>query len=572
MTPCITLAFSLVALACPAPQDGPEPEFGFPPTLEEARGEGGHATVGPLNVGKNLRMNGDNTQTLQNEYSLAINPTDRQNFLASSNDYRNGVPILGHYASLDGGKTIVSDGVLPLAGWQNSGDPAVAFDGFGNGYIMGLHFNRSPLTGALFIHKTRDGGRTFDAPKLAFAAAGNLPDKPYITIDQRTSGTYAGSIYITFTGFYSAPSGLQCVSSRDGGATWSSPVAIGSGQGTSPAIGPNGEVYVSWYSTTTIQFRASTNGGTSFGPTRTVAPIVRIPNRLSPTSFRAYSFPTTAVDRSNGPFRGRIHVSWASMNGSTADVFACYSDNAGATWSTPKVVNDSSTGDQFMQWMAVDESGAVFCCWQDRRNDINNRKHECFASASFDGGVTWTKNWLVSETQNDPGSSGFIGDYNGLDALAGRAFATWVDFRNGSQDAYTAAVQADLEFAPVTLSAAAGGTVDLPIKAGPARVGQYYLLVASLGTNAGYKLGDATFFLDLDPLFVLSATVPNQGPFVNTFGVLGAGGFATPSPKFAATPGLLASLAGQSISFGYVLLDKQRFTYGSNPVTVRVTN
>lgn len=547
-------------------------QLGLPPTLEEAMGRGGSASVGPANVGKNLKLNLDTTTRLQNEYSLAINPRNPQNFIASANDYRTGKVKLGRYTSLDGGKTIVADGVLPLAsGWSDAGDPGCVFDGFGNGYIMGLHFNRSPVAGGLYVHKTTDGGRTFQAPVLAFSAPRNLPDKPLITCDQRTSGAYAGSLYITFTGFYAAPSGLNCVTSRDGGKTWSRPVYMGSGQGTSPAVGPNGELYVSWASGNSIRFNRSTNGGASFAGQRTIATMSRNPSPLPPTRFRCNSFPTTAVDTSTGPYRGRIHVSWSSRSGGSSEIFAIYSDNGGTTWSTPQRVNDATNGDQFFQWMAVDEAGAVFCCWQDRRNDPSNASHECYASASFDGGATWIRNWKASETKNNPGSSTFIGDYNGLDAQRGRAFATWVDFRNGNQDAYAAEVQADLEFAPVQLSATTGGTVDLPIKAGPARKDQFYLMLASGGTNAGAQLGKATFFLDFDPLLSLSLAIPNLAPFVGFFGKLGNGGISN-APKFSAPAGLLTPLAGKSISFAFVLLDNQELTYGSNPVTVDITN
>ena len=580
-----SLALSLVAFCAPqgspsqgspsqaSPSQAVEPQqLGLPPTLEEARGSGASASFGPANVGKNLKLNGDRTTRLQNEYSLAINPKNPQNFIASANDYRTGKVKLGHYASLDGGKTIISDGVLPLArGWTDAGDPGCVFDGFGNGYIMGLHFNRRPVAGGLYVHKTTDGGRTFAAPVLAFKASRNLPDKPLITADQRTSGRYAGSLYITFTGFYAAPVGLNCVASHDGGKTWSSPVRMGSGQGTSPAVGPKGELYVSWASRGRIFFNSSINGGASFRGVRSVASISTNPRTLPPTRFRCNSFPTTAVDTSDGPFRGRIHVSWSSRSGASSEIFACYSDNGGTSWSTPKRVNDVAKGDQFFQWMAVDEAGAVFCCWQDRRNDPANRSYESYASASFDGGQTWIRNWKASETSNNPGTTGFIGDYNGLDAQRGRAFATWVDFRNGNQDAYSAAVQADLEFAPQTLSASTGGSVSLPIKAGPARKGQFYLMLASGGTNAGVQLGKALFFLDFDPLLTLSLSIPNVPPFVGFFGKLGAGGIST-LPKFSAPAGLLTPLAGKSISFAFVLLDKSLLTYGSNPVTVRVSN
>lgn len=560
-----------VPSSCPFPQ-GPQPEhgFGFPPLFEVVRGA---SAVGPLNVGKNLRLNRDNTSRWQNEYSVAVNPTDPDNLLASANDYRSGQPVLGHYASLDGGKTVVSDGILPLVGWLNSGDPAVGFDGFGNGYIVGLHFNRRPLTGALYVHKTTDGGRTFQAPVRAFFVSGNLPDKPMLAIDQRTKGSFAGSLYITFTGFFRSPVGLQVIHSRDGGRTWSKPVGIGTGQGTSPAVGPDGQLYVAWQSGNSIQFNASTNGGVSFSGARVIASITRNPSPLPGTRFRCNSFPTVAVDRSNGPYRGRIHVCWSSRSGGSSEIFAIHSSDGGRTWSKPVRVNDVARGDQYFQWLAVDEAGTVFASWHDRRDDPANRAHACYASASYDGGRTWVKNWKVSETVNDPGNTGFLGDYNGLDARAGRAFPTWVDLRRGNQDAYTAPLQTDLEFSPPTLSAAAGGTVALPIKAGPARAGQSYFLLANFtGVGPGVRIGEAVFYLNHDPLVDVSFTLANTPPFLHFGGTLGAGGQPAASPRFQAPPGLLAPAVGLDLSFAYLLLDRTTgFTYGSRPVSVRIT-
>lgn len=577
-----SLVLAVAAFALPAltsslaqAQQSDKPYFGYPPTFEEAFGHGAQSLVGPLNVGVNVRANSmDSTSTWQNEYSIAINPTNPNNVLASSNDYRTGRVKLGRHASFDGGKTFVADGVLPLAaGWTDAGDPGVCFDGFGNGYVMGLHFTRSPFAGAIQIHKTTDGGRTFAAPVTAFAS-GNLPDKPLITADQRTTGTYAGSLYVTFTGFFRAPTGLQLIYSRNGGTTWSSPRSIGSGQGTSPAVGPGGEVYIAWESGGRILINRSFNGGQSFAGITQVARISRNPSPLRPTNFRCNSFPSCSVDRSNGPHRGRIHVSWSSRSGTSSEIFASYSDNRGATWSAPRRINDVATGDQFFQWMAVDEAGAVFCCWMDRRNDPQNRSYECYASASMDGGVTWLRNWKASETLNNPGTTGFIGDYNGLDARRGRAFATWVDFRRGNQDLYTAAIQSDLEFSPVQISASAGGTVQMPIKAGPARQNDVYILLASGGTNAGIQIGNATFVLNFDPILDLSIAATGQAPFVNFLGSLGAGGIPATQPSFVAAPGLLAPLAGRSLSFAYLTIDTATngFDYGSNPITVRINN
>lgn len=535
---------------------------------------GAHDRGGARNVGANLRMNRDATSNSQNEYSIAIDPRRPDVFLAGANDYRTGPVKVGFFASHDGGRTIVNDGVMPLvAPFAEAGDPAIAYDGFGNGYVLALDFNRSPLAGALVLHRTNDGGLTFQPPHVAFQVPGNLPDKPYIAADQRTAGTFAGSLYVTFTGFGAAPTALQCIRSRDQGNTWSGPVALGSGQGTSPAVGPNGEVYVSWQTGNEIRFNRSTDGGATFAGERTIQNITANPSPLPPTIFRCNSFPSTAADGSSGPYRGRVHVCWSSRVANSSAIFAIHSDDGGITWSPAVRVDDAASGDQFFQWITVDEAGTVFACWHDRRNDPQNRAYDCYASASYDGGTTWIPNWRVSEVISDPANSGFIGDYSGIAAARGRCFPTWCDLRNGNQDAYTAPVQADLEIGAASLSSSAGGSVALPIKAGPRYAGQLYVVVANFsGTSAGTPIGAATFFLNPDPLVEVSLLLGNFAPFTMFQGLLGAGGIPPSQPRFDPPPGLIPFFVGLDLHFVYLLVDgTPAFTYGSNPVRLSIT-
>jgi hypothetical protein len=569
MRPTALVAFLLLAplLAQDPPLSG---VVAVPPHLVHP---GATRSQGPENVGMNLKLNRDTGTAAQNEFGIAVNPRDADNVLACANDYRSSPVKCGFFASLDGARTVAADGVLPLAGgFPESGDPTCGFDAQGNGYVLGLHFLRSPQSGGLYLHKTTDGGRTFLAPMQVFRAASNLPDKPYLAIDPRTSGTFAGSFYVTFTGFGSAPTGLQCVYSRDGGQNWSAPVAIGSGQGTSPAVGPNGEVYVAWQSGGAIRCNVSTDGGASFLGARTIATITQNPSPLPPTSFRCNSFPSCAVDHSSGPYRGRVHVCWSSRVGSSSEILAVSSSDGGANWTAPVRVNDVTTGDQFFQWVTVDERGTVFACWQDRRHDPANRRIDCYASASYDGGATWIPNWRVSEVSSDPGSSSFIGDYSGIAAARGRCFPAWVDIQSGNQDAYTAPVVADLEVAPVAFSAAAGATIDLPVKCGPAFAGaSFVLFMNASGTNAGVQVGAATVYLNWDPLVDLSFALRNQAPFVHTFGVLGAGGIPATQPQFTPAPGLCTPLVGLQLGFEALLFTPTLGPlYGSNPVLVRV--
>lgn len=563
-----------VLLAPLTAQQTPIPVLGFvlEPKDIVAPGPG----TGPANVGNNLRMNRDAPGALQAEPFIAINPLDHRRLVGTAVDTRLGNGRAAFYTSTDGGRTTVVDGAFPLQpGFTGGGDPSVGFDGNGRAFIVELQLVNNPSSGALFVYRSDDGGLTWPFTHEVFRAPGNLPDKPFVAVDRRTSGPFAGSLYVTFTGFYAAPQNLQMLYSRDGGATWSGTIYLGNGQGTSPTVGPNGEVFVSWDDYAGhIVCATSLDGGVSIASRRVVAYITQNPSPLPPTNFRCFSFPTTAVDVSTSPYRGRVYVSWSSRVGASSELFCARSDDNGLSWSTPVRVNDVVTGDQFFQGLAVDEAGTVFASWCDRRDDPQNRQFHIYASASYDGGVTWIPNWKVSSAPSDPGTSGWIGDYNGLCAGGGRCYPIWTDLRNGDYDAYTAPVQSDLEMTPpLFFSAGVGGTIDLPIKAGPKHAGQAYVLVAGLaGTEPGVPLGNGlTLHLNPDLLTQLSLTAANLGPFVNTAGVTAAGGIPTAQPQLVVAPGLLSPLALQQLSFAYVLLDgAPSLTYASNAVTVRI--
>lgn len=144
-----------------------------------------------------------------------------------------------------------------------------------------------------------------------------------------------GYLYLSFTRNLAVADGqyqctIQFVRSLDGGTTWSAPQVLSSGiasNGSRPAVGPDGELYVMWedFAARQVVGRRSSDFGTSFGPAFVVGEIrdnlgTLPPNWLSPPRVNpaitpghwtvASDFPSLAVDRSNGPYRGRIYATW----------------------------------------------------------------------------------------------------------------------------------------------------------------------------------------------------------------------------------------------------------------------
>ena len=164
---------------------------------------------------------------------------------------------------------------------------------------------------------------------------------------------------------------------------------------------------------------------------------------------RALVYPSLGVDTSNGPNRGRLYCSWMDLSddGITADIFISYSDDQGATWSSPpRHVTDrlSYPVDRFNHWMSVDAvTGDVNVAFYDTRLNTTESRYQTdyFLSQSKDGSVTWSPNVRVSnESSNEHDCGGVFpcsginygnqqGDYEGLVSYGGASYPVWTDSR-----------------------------------------------------------------------------------------------------------------------------------------------
>ena len=134
-----------------------------------------------------------------------------------------------------------------------------------------------------------------------------------------------------------------------------------------------------------------------------------------------------------------------TANGTT-DIFSAYSDDQGATWSSPRPVTDrlSTAVDRFNQWLSVDPvTGAANISFYDTRNDTTGQRYmtdEYFARSN-DGGAIWGANVRVSTvSSNEHDCNGTFpcpgidygnqqGDYEGLVSYGGVSHPVWTDSR-----------------------------------------------------------------------------------------------------------------------------------------------
>lgn len=370
------------------------------------------------------------------EVTICINPKNPLNVVAGSNlDF--------YYYSTDGGFTWTEGRLSSSLGvW---GDPCVIFDAEGNLYYGHLS---DPLDGdfidRIVVQKSTDGGQTWNDGAGIGLNPPKDQDKEWLAVDH-TDSPFRNTIYAAWTEFdeYGSPdledrTRILCSHSIDFGDYWSKPVAVSditgdcldsdnTVEGAVPAIGPQGEVYLSWAGPLGIVFDRSLDGGETFGEDVLVDSLPGGWNFNIPGIYRCNGFPVTACDTSNSPHRGNVYILWSDQRNGLhdTDVFFIKSTDGGETWGPIIRVNDDPPGKhQFFPWMTVDQAtGLIYVIFYDRRDSSDNWT-EVYLAKSSDGGETF-KNYKISEFPFAPISGIFFGDYINIAARNGTIHAIW---------------------------------------------------------------------------------------------------------------------------------------------------
>ena len=453
--PALAAAALLAAMIAPAASAAPRSAAPIPPNFDVSAMHGNEA-----------------------EDAIAINPTNPANIVAMSTlpDLPSG---LFEGVSFDGGtswtrRVIGTGGPLgPICC-----DEQLAWDRFGNLWMTYL----INTTGDVLVALSTDGGLTFTkvadivptTPTGSKAPSGATPrrlrmpsNNPHISADQPSISAGPNSVWVSYTSFPSTV--VQAFGVRVSGlgkfGSFSTPESVptsaGRGDFGDTAVGPNGQVMV------TYQSQTNGEGGTGI--------LIAVdPNGLGPGGFSDPVFLTRskvggfdpipaqpnrtidaeanlAWDHSGGPHNGRVYIVWTqeSPAGSkNTDIMLQHSDNSGATWSAPVRLNDDHTASsQFMPSIAVDQStGDVAVSWYDCRNDLGaggpgdtdgipNNDTQIWATFSTDGGTTFAPNFRVSAgTSNAPDAQSFFdyGDYTHAAFQSHLFYPAWSDNSNST--------------------------------------------------------------------------------------------------------------------------------------------
>ncbi len=406
------------------------------------------------------------TYSLQSENSVFADPENSMNLLNSNNSHP--APYSGaQYGadalqSADGGSNW--DGTIQGVGGYNFGDPATAISRTGRLFV-GYIFSG----GGQGVSYSDDNGLTWHKRGVASAPTGfgNMLDKNHLWIDNSLTSPYMGNLYDGWTeiGGGTASTGqLQVSRSMDGGMAWQMPAIISTAvsagshnQGINLNTGPMGEVYAVWaiYDSwpsdeKALGFARSFNGGQNWQPAKRIIDNIKgIRTQGVNKLMRVNSFPSMAVDNSNGPEKGNIYVVWANKGvpgintGTDVDVYLIKSTDKGDTWSAPVKINQDAPlagKEHFFPWITCDpDNGNLAMVFYDDRN-VPDDMCEAWVAISKNGGVSW-QDFRVSDVAFTPypltgTSDNYFGDYLGITSKAGMVYPCWTDNRTGQAMGY----------------------------------------------------------------------------------------------------------------------------------------
>lgn len=388
------------------------------------------------------------------EPHLALDPVHPDNLLAVSMVYTKSGTWAGPgiYRSTDGG---MNWSPVALADSGTAVDPWVSFDGRGNAYFLHLPGR---------IHVSSDGGATWK-PALDLPLDASVPlDFPKIAAPRMRTAT--DPVYVVSAASARDPAGLPIGpvlifrSTRDGTFEESARILPGfiDYQIATPAVVlPDGRLVVAFSELThhgellppfRIWITRSADEGSTFPP----------PSLVAGDGGGNVSM---AVDRSGGPFQGRLYL--AFLSATDWELYLQHSDDAGLSWSAPAKINDTAlrrSDAPATPMLAVDRGGTLGILWSDFRGDSNRRCYAVYFAYSNDGGKSVSTDTPVPGTRSCPNAPGgdqmkvdrpngqavyerypVGGDYYGLVARPdGKFQALWSDARSGVFQLWTTTI------------------------------------------------------------------------------------------------------------------------------------
>jgi hypothetical protein len=404
----------------------------------------------------------------QSQEAVAINPTNPNNIVIVANN--NAGHGLVESISLDGGVTwkeqTLADGFGVMVPALN--DASVQFDSFGN---LFLSYVDTSQTGTV-IAQSSDDGLSFKCIATLTSPVAITPGEPIPLVDRPRIATGPGSIWVVYHAQVTAGNEQTAEIAVTGAAVtglgfnkvavndfFSNIRLVPNSTATNfpdIAVGPTGTVVVTFQdgeglagaSTIFTSVDATGLGGNFSNAAATFGTNIGGSDAIPPQPVRGIDAePRLAYDLSSGPHHGRIYMVYTdspTISCGCTSVNLAFSDNNGATWSTPTKVNDNvDDSANFLPSLSVDpKTGDVAVAFYSARNDKGtgpgdrdghpNNDVEMFAALSTDGGLTFSPNLQVAAGPSSAAIAGHnsgqdLGRYTGVAVFNDVIFPAWAD-------------------------------------------------------------------------------------------------------------------------------------------------
>lgn len=396
---------------------------------------------------------------IESEIAIAINPNNEDEIIISSMSGSGNLV----FSSIDGGVSWNESSFT-----MGAADPILAYGDNDTAYLSYLDFGN---TLEVSLATSTDNGQSWDAEILTLD--GNAVDRPWIKRDNTPSSPFYRNLYLAY---FHPEDGLDIHMVKvDPTGVVGTNQSVQSNtydfvQNPAMDISRDGTVVVCFLSqheddSFKIMAVHSTDGSDSFSNESIVTdvnmylsngnPVTDVFGFASGASSRLGNSLQMAIDTSNGPFTGRVYLSWTDFvqndPAEGMNIYLSYSDDNGVTWSPPAIVNDDSVPSSHQYYAAIDvnPNGILCLSWYDRREDpTNDALTDFYFTLSEDGGQTFSNSIKVNAVSSDhtavtTGATTFsVGEYVTLASSDSFAYVTWADGRtnNGDMDVYFAKV------------------------------------------------------------------------------------------------------------------------------------
>jgi hypothetical protein len=460
------------------------------PALEALEGRvlpAGHLVtplgIGSLTVNANVVVNKDakgnaNAASSESEMSVTINPTNPLNVVGFAHDLRN-LNQIQVFDSTDGGLTWGRRLITNVAkdttqfndgfGAGQRFDPAIKFDATGKLYVAYGVDNGANTR--LVVGVSGDGGNTFTrftqvANRADFQGAPGV-DKWQIATGQAGPNTTTQAVYVAFNSIDTvANRRIFVLGSKDGGVNFTLPRSIDDSHKWNgspfacPAVGPNGELYVSWMDDNqkAILLARDLVGlfavNSNFGPNVVVQKLnvflqVSVDKPPAQPNRGISNGAVLVVNEDRFSFGlGQLHIVYTDgYQGSKTDteIYMVTSGDQGAHW-TQIAANvhgnvEGATATSFLPWIAMDpDTGTISVAYYTTDGAPDNTQVNVRLAVSDSGGLAWIHQNLTTQTSRASSATldspnDFL-EYIGLDVRDGTAQAFWADNRGATKGTF----------------------------------------------------------------------------------------------------------------------------------------